>query len=252
MLGTLQSHAPAVGDAVFATVELALDDLRQGRFVIVVDSRAPDSEGDLLVAGEKCTPEAINFMATEASGIRHVGHHDPHDRIGPEAVGIDALKQRAVGRSRLEQVPQHGDARRSLLLGAGGGGEADHLQDTGGEAHDRAGVCRGARLGVQPHGEVGVRRVIDEHDCGEEPVTVERHNLLPCEDCAPHGVRRGRSLGRKDVADRGKDDRGRTEHEVKPGDQGRDRLGLVEGAQQVVLRRDRATSPDPPRPQRRA
>jgi 3,4-dihydroxy 2-butanone 4-phosphate synthase/GTP cyclohydrolase II len=54
---------------VFATVEEALAELRAGRFVIIVDDEDRENEGDLAVAAEKVTPEAINFMATHGRGL---------------------------------------------------------------------------------------------------------------------------------------------------------------------------------------
>ena len=53
----------------FATVEDALEDIRQGRFVVVVDAPDRENEGDLVVAAQFATPEAINFMATHARGL---------------------------------------------------------------------------------------------------------------------------------------------------------------------------------------
>jgi 3,4-dihydroxy 2-butanone 4-phosphate synthase/GTP cyclohydrolase II len=52
----------------FASVEEACEDLRNGKFVIVVDDKNRENEGDLLLAAEKITPEAINFMETHARG----------------------------------------------------------------------------------------------------------------------------------------------------------------------------------------
>lgn len=52
-----------------ARIEEALEDFRQGRFVIIVDDPDRENEGDLCLAGEKVTPEAINFMAREARGL---------------------------------------------------------------------------------------------------------------------------------------------------------------------------------------
>jgi 3,4-dihydroxy 2-butanone 4-phosphate synthase/GTP cyclohydrolase II len=45
----------------FATIEQAIDDIRQGKMVIVVDDEDRENEGDLIIAAEKTTPEAINF-----------------------------------------------------------------------------------------------------------------------------------------------------------------------------------------------
>lgn len=54
---------------VFATVEEAAEEFRRGRFVIIVDDEERENEGDLAIAAEKITPEAINFMATHARGL---------------------------------------------------------------------------------------------------------------------------------------------------------------------------------------
>jgi 3,4-dihydroxy 2-butanone 4-phosphate synthase/GTP cyclohydrolase II len=53
----------------FATVEEAIEDIRQGRFVVVVDAPDRENEGDLVVAAQFATPEAINFMATHGRGL---------------------------------------------------------------------------------------------------------------------------------------------------------------------------------------
>jgi 3,4-dihydroxy 2-butanone 4-phosphate synthase/GTP cyclohydrolase II len=55
-------------DLVFATVEEALEDIAAGRFVVVVDDEDRENEGDLVMAAEHVTPDAINFMATHARG----------------------------------------------------------------------------------------------------------------------------------------------------------------------------------------
>lgn len=50
------------------TIEEALADFREGKFVIVVDDEDRENEGDLIIAAEKVTPEAVNFMITNARG----------------------------------------------------------------------------------------------------------------------------------------------------------------------------------------
>jgi 3,4-dihydroxy 2-butanone 4-phosphate synthase/GTP cyclohydrolase II len=50
-------------------VELAMEDLRAGRAVIMVDDEDRENEGDIVYAAEKITPEAINFMAVHARGL---------------------------------------------------------------------------------------------------------------------------------------------------------------------------------------
>jgi 3,4-dihydroxy 2-butanone 4-phosphate synthase / GTP cyclohydrolase II len=53
----------------FSTVEEALEDIRAGKFVVVVDDEDRENEGDLTIAAEFATPEAVNFMATHARGL---------------------------------------------------------------------------------------------------------------------------------------------------------------------------------------
>lgn len=53
----------------FATIEEAIADIRDGRFVVVVDDPDRENEGDLVIASQFVTPEAINFMATHARGL---------------------------------------------------------------------------------------------------------------------------------------------------------------------------------------
>ena len=54
---------------VFATVEEALQDIRDGRMIILVDDPRRENEGDLVMAAEAVTPEAINFMRKEGGGL---------------------------------------------------------------------------------------------------------------------------------------------------------------------------------------
>jgi 3,4-dihydroxy 2-butanone 4-phosphate synthase / GTP cyclohydrolase II len=53
----------------FATIEEAIEDIRQGRMIVLVDDEDRENEGDLTIAAEKITPEAINFMATYGRGL---------------------------------------------------------------------------------------------------------------------------------------------------------------------------------------
>ena len=53
----------------FATIEDAIEDIRQGKFVVVVDAADRENEGDLTIAAQFATPEAINFMAMHARGL---------------------------------------------------------------------------------------------------------------------------------------------------------------------------------------
>src|ERR687886_2746057 len=55
--------------APFSTVEEAIEDIRAGKFVVVVDAADRENEGDLTIAAQFATPEAINFMATHGRGL---------------------------------------------------------------------------------------------------------------------------------------------------------------------------------------
>ena len=65
MTSTVTPHTRAP----FATVEEAIEDIREGKFVVVVDAADRENEGDLTIAAQFATPEAINFMAMHARGL---------------------------------------------------------------------------------------------------------------------------------------------------------------------------------------
>lgn len=51
------------------TIEEAIEDFRQGKFLVVVDDEDRENEGDFIIAAEKVTPEAVNFMLKEGRGV---------------------------------------------------------------------------------------------------------------------------------------------------------------------------------------
>ena len=53
----------------FATVEQAIEDIKAGKMIVVVDDESRENEGDIICAAETLTPEQINFMATHAKGL---------------------------------------------------------------------------------------------------------------------------------------------------------------------------------------
>src|SRR5689334_9726126 len=53
----------------FSSIEEAIEDIRQGKMVIVCDAEDRENEGDLTLAAQFATPEAINFMAKEGRGL---------------------------------------------------------------------------------------------------------------------------------------------------------------------------------------
>ena len=55
--------------SAFNTIEEAIEDIKQGKMVVVVDDKRRENEGDLIMAAEKVTPQAINFMAKFGGGL---------------------------------------------------------------------------------------------------------------------------------------------------------------------------------------
>ncbi len=73
-------HAP------FTTVPDAVEEIRAGRMIVIVDDEDRENEGDLMLAAEKVTPEAINFMAKFGRGLVCLTLTEErldHLRIGP-------------------------------------------------------------------------------------------------------------------------------------------------------------------------
>ncbi len=54
---------------IFDSIDEAIKDIKEGKFVVVVDDEDRENEGDLIISSEKITSEAVNFMATEARGL---------------------------------------------------------------------------------------------------------------------------------------------------------------------------------------
>src|ERR671912_1697011 len=73
----------------FDSIEDALRDIKKGKFVILVDDEDRENEGDLVIAAEKVTPQAINFMARHARGLICLA-------LTPERVEELQLPQQAV------------------------------------------------------------------------------------------------------------------------------------------------------------
>lgn len=69
----------------FHSIRELIDDFRQGKMVLLVDDEDRENEGDLLLAAQFCTPQAINFMAREARGLICLTLTDEHcQRLGLE------------------------------------------------------------------------------------------------------------------------------------------------------------------------
>jgi 3,4-dihydroxy 2-butanone 4-phosphate synthase / GTP cyclohydrolase II len=99
-------------NAPFCDVESAVADIRAGRMVVVVDDEDRENEGDLTLAAEKVTPEAINFMARYGRGLICLAMTEErleHLRIGP----MTAENTSNYGTAFCESV----DAREGVTTG---------------------------------------------------------------------------------------------------------------------------------------
>src|SRR5512136_2033027 len=74
----------------FNSIEEAIDDINKGKMVILVDDEDRENEGDLTMAAEKVTPEAINFMAKNGRGLICLSlHPEIVDRLKLPLMALD-------------------------------------------------------------------------------------------------------------------------------------------------------------------
>jgi 3,4-dihydroxy 2-butanone 4-phosphate synthase/GTP cyclohydrolase II len=102
----MTSHSP------FTDVPTAIDEIRAGRMIVVVDDEDRENEGDLTLAAEKVTPEAINFMAKYGRGLICLALTEDrldHLRIGP----MTAENTSNYGTAFCEAI----DARQGVTTG---------------------------------------------------------------------------------------------------------------------------------------
>src|SRR5581483_10082676 len=67
--GAGRTRGDPVSESQFVSIEEGIEEIRAGRMLIVVDDEDRENEGDLLMAAEKATPEAVNFMARHGRGL---------------------------------------------------------------------------------------------------------------------------------------------------------------------------------------
>jgi len=106
-------------ETAFATIEEAMDALRRGEMIVLVDDENRENEGDLVCAAEKVTPEIVNFMALRGRGLICLAITGEHaDRLGlpPQAsnntsqfgtaftVSVDAAKGVTTGISAADRA----------------------------------------------------------------------------------------------------------------------------------------------------
>ena len=105
------------------TIQEALDDFREGKFVIVVDDEDRENEGDFIIAAEKITPEKVNFMLQHGRGV----------------LCCPITEERCAELGLIHQVQQN-----TSMLGTPFTVTVDYLPGctTGVSAHDRAATIR--------------------------------------------------------------------------------------------------------------
>lgn len=106
-----------------ATIPEAIEDVRAGRMIIIVDDESRENEGDLAIAAEKVTPEAINLMSKEARGL----------------ICLPIVGER-LEELRIPMMVQDNTSRFSTAFTISI--EAKHGVTTGISAHDRAATIR--------------------------------------------------------------------------------------------------------------
>jgi 3,4-dihydroxy 2-butanone 4-phosphate synthase/GTP cyclohydrolase II len=118
----------------FATIDEAIEEIRNGRFVVVVDDPDRENEGDLVIAAQFATPAAVNFMATHARGLICLCLTD--DRC--EQLGLRPMTDRneaPLGTAFTVSV----EAREGVTTGISAADRARTIQvaiDPGSEPHD--------------------------------------------------------------------------------------------------------------------
>lgn len=107
----------------FAPIEEILDEMRAGRLIVLVDDEQRENEGDLVVAGDKVTPEAINFMVRNGCGILGLSLSTAIcDRLH-----LDPLPGKNVDPQATPWTP-HIDARTGITTGTSAADRARTVQ----------------------------------------------------------------------------------------------------------------------------
>lgn len=114
--------------SAFTDVPTAIEEIRAGRMIVVVDDEDRENEGDLTLAAEKVTPEAINFMATHGRGLVCL------------AMTEERLDHLRIGPMTSENTSQYGTAFCEAI-------DAREGVTTGISAHDRA---RTIKVAIDP------------------------------------------------------------------------------------------------------
>src|SRR4051794_28166526 len=107
----------------FASIPEILEDVKAGRMIVLVDDEDRENEGDLVVPGEKCTHEAINFMIKFGRGVPFI------------PTTQERLDQLKIPMMTKQNTARHGTAMAETV-------DAIHGATTGVSAYDRAATVR--------------------------------------------------------------------------------------------------------------
>jgi 3,4-dihydroxy-2-butanone 4-phosphate synthase len=144
----------------FASIADAIDELRAGRMVVVVDDEDRENEGDLMMAADTITPEAINFMATRGRGLI--------------CLAMTGQKLDELGLDEMPRGDASGGTAFTVSIDLKGRGVA-----TGISAHDRAQTIRAIETGSRPE------------DFSRPGHVRLRHSKIHAADCAACETRDG-------------------------------------------------------------
>src|SRR5437016_13493759 len=107
----------------FARIEDAIEDLRAGRMIVLVDDENRENEGDLVLPAEKITPEAVNFMIRNGCGILGLSLAEPIC----ERLGLEPLPGKNVDAQATPWTPFI-DARHGITTGTSASDRARTVQ----------------------------------------------------------------------------------------------------------------------------
>ena len=148
----------------FSTIEEAIEDVRAGRMVVVCDAEDRENEGDLTLAAQFATPEAINFMAKHGRGLICLALTPERcDELGLDlmaaknespfqtafTVSIEAREGITTGISAHDRAAHHPGGHRPAATPARPGAARPHLPAEG-EGRRRARAHRPDRGGGRP------------------------------------------------------------------------------------------------------
>ncbi len=112
-----------MNDQGFCTIDEAIAELRAGRMIVLVDDEYRENEGDLVIAAEKVTPEAINFMIRNGCGILGLAMA----AAVCERLGLDPVAGKNVDPQATPWTP-HIDARTGITTGTSAADRARTVQ----------------------------------------------------------------------------------------------------------------------------